>query len=54
MSGELVIDRGATSGDENRVFYVFEGTLELADVTLAGGHAVSSFVSLYCYEIFIL
>ena len=46
MSGELVIDRGATSGD-NRHFKVF-GTLEMEDVTLIGGYAenVSSFCSL--------
>ena len=44
MSGELVIDRGSdTSGEHNRHFYV-EGTLELEDITLTGGHAVSSFV----------
>ena len=43
MSGELVIDRGATSGDSNQHFSVY-GTLEMEDVTLKGGHAVSSFV----------
>jgi len=43
MSGELVIDREATSGSDNRHFYV-KGTLELEDVTLKGGHGVSSFV----------
>ena len=43
MSGELVIDRGATSESYNRHFLVY-GTLELEDVTLKGGHAVSSFV----------
>jgi hypothetical protein len=43
MSGELVIDRGATSG-ENRHFLVY-GTLEMEDVTLTGGYAVSSFCS---------
>ena len=43
MSGELVIDRGATSGN-NRHFYV-KGTLEMEDVTLTGGYySVSSFV----------
>ena len=47
MSGELVIDREATSGLSNRHFDV-RGTLELEDITLKGGHAVSSFVSLYC------
>ena len=47
MVGELVIDRGATSGD-NRHFYV-RGTLEMEDVTLTGGYfdGVSSFFSLY-------
>ena len=45
MSGELVIDRGATSGTTNRHFWVL-GTLEMEDVTLKGGHAVSSFCSL--------
>ena len=45
MSGELVIDRGATSGD-NRHFIV-KGSLEMEDVTLTGGYAVSSFCSLY-------
>ena len=44
MSGELIIDRGATSGDENRHFKV-QGTLELEDITLKGGYAVSSFCS---------
>ena len=46
MVGELVIDRGATSGD-NRHFLVY-GTLEMEDVTLKGGYAVgvSSFCSL--------
>ena len=45
MSGELVIDRGATSG-ENRHFKV-QGTLKMEDVTLTGGSAtVSSFCSL--------
>ena len=47
MVGELVIDRGATSGD-NRHFLVY-GTLEMEDVTLTGGYAgayVSSFCSL--------
>ena len=43
MSGELVIDRGATSGISNRHFNAF-GTLEMEDVTLKGGYAVSSFV----------
>ena len=43
MSGELVIDRGATSG-ENRHFLVY-GTLEMEDVTLKGAYAVSSFCS---------
>ena len=44
MSGELVIDRGSdTSGSSNRHFDV-RGTLELEDVTLKGGYAVSSFV----------
>ena len=37
MSGELVIDRGATSGN-NRHFLV-KGTLELEDVTLKGGYS---------------
>jgi hypothetical protein len=44
MLGELVIDRGATDGNTNRHFVVF-GTLEMEDVTLTGGHAVSSFCS---------
>jgi len=51
MLGELVIDRGATSGDHSRHFWV-QGTLELEDVTLKGGHAVRSFCS--CILIFIL
>jgi hypothetical protein len=42
-SGELVIDRGATSGNFNHHFIV-QGTLEMEDVTLKGGYAVSSFV----------
>ena len=42
MSDELVIDRGATSGNTNQHFYVKKGTLEMEDVTLTGGHAVSS------------
>ena len=43
MSGELVIE--ATSGSDNRHFYVNGGALEMKDVTLAGGYAaVSSFV----------
>ena len=46
MSGELVIDRGATSGNANQHFTV-KGTLEMEDVTLKGGHGVSSFVLLY-------
>ena len=45
MSGELVVDRGATSGTTNRHFHVY-GTLEMEDVTLTGGYAVSSFCSL--------
>ena len=46
MLGELVIDRGSdTSGFGNRHFLVY-GTLEMEDVTLKGGHAVSSFCSL--------
>jgi hypothetical protein len=44
MSGELVIDRGATSGSTNQHFRVY-GALELEDITLTGGHGVSSFVS---------
>ena len=46
MVGELVIDRGATSGN-NRHFNV-QGTLEMEDVTLTGGYVagVSSFCSL--------
>ena len=43
MSGELVIDCETTCGTNCRHFYV-EGTLELEDVTLKGGYAVSSFV----------
>ena len=43
MSGELVIDRGSdTSAEFNRHFMVY-GTLEMEDVTLKGGHGVSSF-----------
>ena len=43
MVGELVIDRGATSGD-NRHFLVI-GTLEMEDVTLTGAYTgVSCFV----------
>jgi hypothetical protein len=47
MVGELVIDRGATSGKYNRHFIVREA-LEMKDVTLTGGYAagVSSFCSL--------
>jgi hypothetical protein len=46
MSGELVIDRGATSG-YNQLFFV-QGTLEMEDVTLTGGyHGVSSLCSLF-------
>jgi hypothetical protein len=47
MVGELVIDRGATSGS-NRHFIV-RGTLEMEDVTLTGGYfaSVSSFCSLH-------
>jgi hypothetical protein len=47
MVGELIIDRGATSGD-NRHFIV-KGTLEMEGVTLTGGYAagVSSFCSLH-------
>ena len=56
MSEELVIDRGATSGN-NRHFFV-KGTLEMEDVTLKGGYVtVSSFCSLssfcdYSYLLF--
>ena len=47
MVGELVIDRGSdTSGSSNRHFGVDNtGTLEMEDVTLKGGYAVSSFCS---------
>jgi hypothetical protein len=46
MVGELVIDRGATSGD-NRHFLVY-GALEMKDVTLTGGYNnVSSFRSFH-------
>ena len=38
MSGELVIDRGATSGD-NQHFWVNGGALEIKDVTLKGGYS---------------
>ena len=41
MSGELVIDRGATSGD-NRHFTVNGAALELKDVTLQGGYTTAS------------
>ena len=45
MVGELVIDRGATSGN-HQLFYV-QGTLEMEDVTLTGAYTtVSSFCSL--------
>jgi hypothetical protein len=49
MSGELVIDRGATSGD-NRHFQVSRGALEMKNVTLTGGYTtnVSSFVLCIC------
>ena len=39
MSGELVIDRGATSGDY-RHFDVDGGALEMNDVTLTGGYTI--------------
>jgi len=46
MSEELIIDRGATSGN-NRHFLVL-GTLEMEDVTLTGAYTtVSSFCSLH-------
>ena len=46
MSEELIIDRGATSGD-NRHFDV-RGSLEMEDVTLTGAYTiVSSFCSLH-------
>jgi len=46
MSGELVIDPGSdTSGSGNRHFHVV-GTLEMEDVTLTGGYAVSSLLVL--------
>ena len=44
MVGELIIDRGATSGF-NRHFVV-NGALEMEDVTLKGGYGVSFFCSL--------
>ena len=54
MSGELVIDRGSHTSGNNRHFLV-SGTLEMEDVTLKGGYAVSSFCSLLVFcEIFIL
>ena len=55
MSGELVIDRGATSGYSNPHFLV-QGTLEMEDVTLTGGYAhVSSFVlCLLCDFLYLL
>ena len=43
MVGELVIDRGSATSGNNRHFLV-EGRLEMEDVTLKGGYAVSSFV----------
>ena len=47
MVGELIIDRGATSG-VNQHFIVY-GALEMEDVTLTGGYdtGVSSFCSLH-------
>ena len=53
MVGELVIDRGATSGI-NRHFLVY-GTLEMEDVTLTGGYfaSVSSFCSLFPLRLFV-
>ena len=45
MSGELVIDRGATNGAWNRHFAVtYTCTLELEDVTLKGAYGVSHIV----------
>ena len=40
MSGELVIDREATSGNDRH--FVVSGTLEMEDITLQGGSTVSS------------
>ena len=53
MVGELIIDRGATSG-VNRHFLV-KGTLEMEDVTLTGGYAggVSFFCSLSSLRLFV-
>ena len=51
MVGELIIDRGATSGN-NRHFDV-RGTLEMEDVTLTGGYTtVSSFSVLFILCLF--
>ena len=46
MVGELIIDRGATSGN-NRHFKV-QGTLKMEDVTLTGGYAGAGGVSSFC------
>ena len=46
MVGELVIDRGSATSGINRHFIV-SGTLEMEDVTLTGGYAVSFFCSLH-------
>ena len=52
MVEELIIDRGATSGN-NRHFFV-QGSLEMEDVTLTGGYTtVSSFCSLYSLRLFV-
>ena len=46
MSGELIIDRGATSG--NNQYFLVNGALEMEDVTLKGGYAANvSFCSLH-------
>jgi len=54
MSGELIIDRGATSG--NNQYFLVNGALEMEDVTLSGGNAgdqgVSSFCSLSSLRLF--
>ena len=50
MPGELVIDRGSDTIGTNFHFYV-EGTLEMEDVTLTGGHAVSSFIIVRCFVV---
>ena len=42
MSGELVIDRGSITSEITNNHFTVKGTLELEDITLTGGHGVSS------------